>query len=312
MRWIFGLWVVVAAVGVVAEDRYASPVERYTISGTLEEQEAQLKENPLMKRFAEWRKELLKDPLLPRYHFFAPEGKLNDPNGLSFWNGKWHMFYQAYPPEHPKQHWGHAVSDDLIHWEDLPYAIYPGPEQASFSGSVWIEEDRAIAMYHGTKAGSMVAVSSDPLLINWEKLTGKPVIPLPKRDERVPYNVFDPFIWKQDKWYYAVTAGPKGRWQVRSMYLHRSKDLVKWKPMHEFLEGDRFGLSGDDGACPYFWPIGEDRHILLHFSHMSGGKYMLGTYDTKRQKFLVEDGQDFNFGAYGPSGLWLRCRAILY
>ena len=73
--------------------------------------------------------------------------------------------------------------------------------------------------------------------------------------------------------------------------------------MHPFLEGDRFGLSGDDGACPYFWPIGEDRHILLHFSHMSGGKYMLGTYDTKRQKFLVEDGQDFNFGAYGPSGL---------
>ena len=280
-----------------------SPIKQYTITGTLEEQEAQLKENPLMKQFAEWRKDLLKNPHVPRYHFFAPEGKLNDPNGLSFWNGKWHMFYQAYPPTYRVQHWGHAVSEDLINWRDLPYAIYPGPEHACFSGTVWVEKDRAIAMYHGTQVGSMVATSSDPLLINWEKVTGKAVIPMPKKGETLPYNVFDPCIWKQGDWYYGLTAGPKKGWQARSMYLHRSKDLAKWEPMHEFLEGDRFGLSGDDGACPYFWPIGKDKHIMLHFSHMSGPKYMLGTYDTKRQKFVITEGKDFNFGAWGPSGL---------
>ena len=280
-----------------------SPVERFTINGSLEEQEAQLAENPMLKVFGEWRKNLLKDPHVPRYHFFSPEGKLNDPNGLCFWNGKWHMFYQAYPPKHPKQHWGHAVSEDLIHWRDLPYAIYPGPERACFSGSVFVEQDRAIAMYHGTEVGSMVAVSSDPLLLNWEKVTGNAVIPLPKRGENVPYNVFDPCIWKQGDWYYGLTCGPKGGWQVRSMYLHRSKDLAEWEPLHEFLEGDRFGLSGDDGACPYFWPISKDKHILLHFSHMSGSKYMLGTYDTERQRFVITEGKDFNFGAWGPSGL---------
>jgi len=76
-----------------------SPIERFTITGTLEEQEAQLKDNPMLKRFAEWRKERLRDRHTPRYHFSSPECRLNDPNGLSFWNGKWHMFYQAFPPK---------------------------------------------------------------------------------------------------------------------------------------------------------------------------------------------------------------------
>ena len=120
------------------------------------------------------------DPHRPIYHYVNPEGRLNDPNGLCFWQGRWHLFYQAYPPEDTRQHWGHAVSDDLIHWRDLPLAIYPNPEDKCFSGSTLVEEDRVIAIYHGIAAGTMVAVSSDPLLLNWEKVTGKAVIPLPK------------------------------------------------------------------------------------------------------------------------------------
>ena len=285
----------------------ASPVPRFSFAETLEEQERQLANNPLLERFRKSRQEILKDRHHPLFHFTSPENRLNDPNGLSFWNGQWHMFYQGYPPEHPRQHWGHAVSNDLIHWRDLPYAIYPGPERASFSGSVFIEDGRAIAMYHGTEVGTMVATSSDPLLLNWKKVTGRAVIPYPPPGEPQPeYNIFDPCIWKHGDWYYALTAGPKGGLQFRSMYLHRSKDLATWEHLHEFLENDRFSLAGDDGACPYFWPIGtgDDRkHILLHFSHMSGGKYMLGDYDTQRDKFVVDNGGDFNFGAWGPCGL---------
>ncbi|VGO22694.1 glycoside hydrolase family 32 protein [Pontiella sulfatireligans] len=280
-----------------------SPVPRFTFADTLEEQEKQLADIPLLERFQQSRAKLLKDPQHPIYHFTSPEHNLNDPNGLSFWNGKWHMFYQGYPPEYPRQHWGHAISDDLIHWRDLPYAIYPGPERACFSGTVYVEEDRAIAMYHGTEVGTMVATSSDPLLLNWEKVTGQAVIPYPKEGEpELEFNIFDPCIWKKGDWYYALTAGPKGGTQFRSMYLHRSKDLAKWEHLHEFLENDRYGLQGDDGACPYFWPIG-DKHIMLHFSHMSGGKYMLGNYDTERDKFVVDGGGDFNFGSSIPSGL---------
>jgi beta-fructofuranosidase len=74
------------------------------------------------------------------------------------------MFYQGYPPEDKRQHWGHAISKDLIHWRDLPYAIYPSPERAVFSGATLVEDSRVIAMYHGTTLGNMVAVSNDPLL----------------------------------------------------------------------------------------------------------------------------------------------------
>ncbi len=134
---------------------YTSTVPQFTYPETLEEQEASLKTNPLLERFAESRRKLAADAHRPIYHYVNPEGRLNDPNGLSFWQGRWHLFYQAYPPEDPRQHWGHAVSDDLVRWRDLPYAIYPNPEYQCYSGSTLVEEDRVIAMYHGTRAGRM-------------------------------------------------------------------------------------------------------------------------------------------------------------
>jgi len=285
---------------------YASRVPKYTFADTLEQQQSQLKTNPLLLRFAESRRENLEDPHHPIYHYVAPENRMNDPNGLCFWKGRWHLFYQGYPPEDPRQHWGHAQSDDLIHWRDLPYAIYPDPERCCFSGATLVEEDRVIAMYHGTEAGNMVAVSSDPLLLNWEKVTGMPVISIKSPDgSPLPYRVFDPCIWKKDGMYYSLSAGtlpgPGGK-RIRADFLFRSKDLAKWEYLHPFVEDDRFTLVGDDGACPYFWPIG-DKHILLFFSHMSGGQYLLGDYDKQRDKLIATAGGTFNFGPSTPAGV---------
>lgn len=286
---------------------YESPVPKFTFGTTLSEQEAQLKDNALMKRFAESRKRQAKDRYRPLYHFVSPESTLNDPNGLCFWNGKWHLFYQGYPPEDRRQHWGHAVSDDLIHWRDLPYAIYPGPERAVFSGATWVEDDRVVAIYHGTAAGNMVAVSDDPLLLNWKKLTGGPVIPLKTNTGfSAPYSVFDPCIWKKGDVYYSLSGGrspmpPDGK-HFGTTSLFRSKDLVKWEYMHEFVEHDRFTRAGDDYACPYFVPIG-DRYIMPFFSHMSGGQYFLGDYDKDGDKFVATTHGKFNFGSVGPAGV---------
>jgi beta-fructofuranosidase len=286
---------------------YISPVPKFTFAETLAEQEEQLKTNPLMLRFAKSRQRLSSDPYRPIYHFISPESTLNDPNGLCYWKGNWHMFYQGYPPEDNRQHWGHAVSKDLIHWKDLPYAIYPSPERAVFSGATFVEDNRVIAMYHGTTVGNMVAVSDDPLLLNWEKLTGNAVISSQsKTGFPLPYRVFDPCIWKKNDVYYSLSGGrtPTGpaEKQVRANFLFRSKDLVNWEYLHEFTEGDRFTLVGDDGACPYFWPIG-NRYILPFFSHMSGGQYLLGDYDTLKNKLIVTNHGKFNFGAWGPSGV---------
>jgi beta-fructofuranosidase len=265
-------------------------------------QEAKLRSDPLLRRFAESRRKLAADPYRPLYHFVTPESTLNDPNGLCFWNGRWHLFYQAYPPENSNQHWGHTVSDDLIHWRDLPYAIKPGPENACFSGSTLVESNRVIAMYHGTGQGNMVAIASDPLLLDWEKLTGKAVItgvPCPDR-------LYDPCIWQKDGMYYSLSGGALPRFpsakSQRAEFLFRSADLKTWQYLHPFVEGDVFGYPGEDGACPYFWPIG-NRHILLSFSHIGGGSFLLGDYDTARDKFVATQGGRFNFGAVVPSGV---------
>lgn len=290
------------------EDRdYRSPIHQYTFPTTLEEQEKALRDNPLMRRLKESRESLSGDPYRPIYHFVNPEGNLNDPNGLAFWNGNWHLFYQAYPPEDPRQHWGHAVSKDLIHWRDLPLAIYPHPERASFSGSALVEDDRVIAMYHGTRAGNMVAVSEDPLLLNWEKVGGEAVIPLDDSTGfELPYAVYDPNIWKKGGVYYSISGGRAekgpGNKPVAEGYLFRSNDLAHWQYVHSFVEDDRFTLVGDDYACPYFWPIG-DRYIMPFYSHMSGGQYLLGDYDEARDKFIADSHGYFNFGPSTPSGV---------
>ncbi len=287
---------------------YTSKVPQFTFATTLEEQEEQLKTNPLVLRFKESRKKLAEDPHVPLYHFISPENRLNDPNGLCYWQGRWHMFYQGTPPEDPRQHWGHAVSEDLIHWRDLPYAIYPNPEERCFSGSTLVEDDRVIAMYHGLELGNMVATSSDPLLLNWDKVTkDRASIPIAQPNgEPWPYRIFDPCIWKKDGMYYALSGGQKtegpGGKSIRANWQFKSSDLANWEYMGPFVENDLYSLVGDDGACPYFWPIG-DQHMLLYFSHMSGGKYMIGDYEKERDKFVVTDGGDFNFGPYRPSGV---------
>ena len=188
----------------------------------------------------------------------------------------------------------------------MPLAIYPHPEEKVFSGATLVEEDHVIAMYHGTMVGNMVAVSSDPLLLNWEKVSGRPVVPIANPNgSPLPYQVFDPAIWNKGGVYYSLYGGqlpaPGGKY-VRANYLLRSKDLENWTYLHPFVEDDRYSLVGDDGACPYFWPIG-DKHILLPYSHMSGGKFLLGDYDKARDKFVATGGGDFNFGASRPGGV---------
>ena len=287
---------------------YTSKVPMYTFATTLEEQEEQLKTNPLLLRFHESRKKLSSDPYRPIYHYVNPEGPLNDPNGLCFWQGRWHLFYQAYPPEDPRQHWGHAISDDMIHWRDLPLAIYPNPEFQCYSGSALVEEDRVVVMYHGTRVGNMVATSSDPLLLNWEKVAGKAVVPMTPNSDDLPYIVYDPNIWKKDGTYYSLSGavthdGPGGK-QVFQSFLFRSQDLEHWEYMHEFVEGDRFTRIGDDSACPYFWPIGDgERWIMPFSSHISGTHYFVGDYDKDRDKFIPTNFGKFNFGATRPGGV---------
>ena len=282
---------------------HTSAVPQYTFADTLAEQEAQLQDNSLLQQFRTTRIARADDPFRPHYHFYNPHGRLNDPNGLCYWQDRWHLFYQAFPPEDPRPHWGHAISDDLVHWHDLPYALCPHPEHGCWSGASLVDGDRVLAHYYGHPYGNSTAISRDPLLLNWTKLPD--IIPVPET-EPAPYRVYDPCIWKKDGVYYSLSGGtqatgPGGRARCAN-YLFRSPDLVHWEYMHPFVEDDLFTPNGDDGACPYFWPIA-DQYMLLIFSHMRGGRYILGDYDTERDKLVATDFGLFNFGAAWPGGV---------
>ncbi|MFN0128600.1 MAG: GH32 C-terminal domain-containing protein [Verrucomicrobiales bacterium] len=285
---------VVATVAVVPHvrppDPFASPVPRQVFPETLAEQEEALKTDPQMQRFAASRKRLSADRYRPAYHFVSPESQLNDPNGLCFWQGRWHLFYQGYPPdEFPdpadlakrRQHWGHAVSEDLVHWRDLPYAIYPGVEKMCFSGSTVVEPHQVVAYYLGIQAGQMVAIAKDPLLLNWEKPGGRPV--------NSPSG--DSCIWKEGDTYFGLVGAT----------LVSSKNLTDWTSHGDFLEGNPFPL-GDASACPNFVPIG-DKHLYLSFSHTFGGQYLLGDYNRQSRKFKPYAHGRFNHGRVSPGGV---------
>jgi len=228
-------------------------------------------------------------PYRPAYHFCPPGGWLNDPNGTVFWRGQFHMFYQFCPDLYESgkwgMEWGHAVSDDLLHWRDLPIALSPEPgtcdAKGCWSGTSWVEDDRVIAHYHAHRGGNCFAVSSDELLLNWEKQPGAPAIPWD------PEKTYDPCIWKDGDTYFSISGRITGARHGHGgdqefggrdrAFLYKSRDLVQWDYAGIFYEGGEFTEPGEDCACPDFFPIG-GRHMLLFLSHNRGAQYYLGSY----------------------------------
>ena len=107
------------------------------------------------RKYEEASEKMIKKEERPDFHLSARTGWMNDPNGFSYYNGQYHMFYQYYPYETKwgPMHWGHAVSSDLLHWEYLPAALAPDDacdRDGCFSGSaVALPDGRHLLMYTG-------------------------------------------------------------------------------------------------------------------------------------------------------------------
>ncbi len=271
---------------------------------SLDEQLHAIEMDASVRRYRESRERLAEIyPYRPLYHFSSPENYMNDPNGLCQWQGRYHMFFQFRPTGVDRVHWGHTVSDDLIHWRDLPMALYPDVERDCFSGQTLVEPDRVIAIYHGTQAGNAIATASDPLLLNWAKHPNNPVIPGTNQGTGDGgYRVFDPCIWKEDDGYYSISGtfqdGDRGLDAVGVDHLFRSRDLAEWEYMGPLMEDAFFAEPGEDAAVPNFWPIGNGRHMLLLFSHKRAGRYYIGKYDPDTHRFKPESHGRMNYGPW--------------
>ncbi|MFC0472183.1 glycoside hydrolase family 32 protein [Halalkalibacter kiskunsagensis] len=230
----------------------------------------------------------------PQFHFSPERNWMNDPNGLVFYNGKYHMFYQynPYGNKWGNMSWGHAISKDLVHWEHLPVALRPDKLGMIFSGSAVVDKHNTSGLFK-EKPGGLVAIytsagetqqqslaySTDDG-VTWTKYEGNPVIPNPGiedfRDPKV--------IWyeKEKKWVMLLAAGDHVR-------LYSSKNLIDWEYMSKFDEGAHGGVW----ECPELFelPVNGDPNNTKWVLQVdlnpgavaggSGGQYFIGEFDGK-------------------------------
>lgn len=219
------------------------------------------------------RDSLAGDPHRPAYHFVAPANWLNDPNGLIQWQGQFHLFYQYNPagPFHGTIHWGHAVSDDLVHWRDLPVALTPEEgkfdQDGCWSGCALDNDGVPTFFYSGVFPQVVNIATSQDDLLTWDKFEGNPVIPGPPEDLHVASggDFRDPFVWRDgEAWSMLMGSREEGRSGL--VLLYRSADLINWTYEGVLLAGDVQQQDpfwpGTVWECPNLFPV-EDQDVLL-------------------------------------------------
>ena len=252
------------------------------------------------------------DWLKPIYHFTPVENWMNDPNGLCYFQGQYHLFFQHNP--HGDRwgdiHWGHAISDDLVHWNRLPIAFGPSVEVGEkhcYSGCAVIDGTIARIIYtsigegaRGPEKGAQqwMAISSDGLK-TWEKYSKNPLI-----EQGIHHNLSitywrDPFVWKgKDSFWYAVISGTLDG-NRGCILLYRSSDLLEWAFLQVLYQTVDYPLL----ECPNLIPMGDS--YLLIFSPVDQIHYHLGTISSDFIFQTVEhgilDGGSGRKGYYAPN-----------
>lgn len=217
----------------------------------------------------------------PLYHFLPVANWMNDPNGLIQWKGDYHLFYQYNPsgPFHGTIHWGHAVSRDLVHWQDWGIALAPTPggpdKDGCFSGCAVDNNGVPTLMYTGIRPEvQCIAVSHDGLK-TWEKPDANPVIAEPPTG-LAQTGFRDPFLWREgDVWYCVIGSGVKD--EGGTILLYRSPDLLQWEYVHRLCSGDQ-AETGTMWECPNFFPLGDKHVLLISPIPMQKSIFAVGTY----------------------------------
>lgn len=209
-----------------------------------------------------------------QYHYSVKDGWANDPNGLVFYKGTWHLFYQFFTDTRPgPKHWGHAVSKDLITWEDKPVAFYPDANGAMFSGSIVADEDNTSGLFSGENGGLVALITadgngqrikaaySDDEGSTWTKLdnivldwTEDPMHSVAFRDPKV-------FRW-ENKWFMVVAGGP--------LRIYSSDNLLDWTC--ESAYPDLYT------ECPDLYPVQASDGVLKWVLSRGGRFYKVGDF----------------------------------
>lgn len=215
---------------------------------------------------------------------------MNDPNGLIEWNGQTHLFYQYNPhgPFHGTIHWGHAVSRDRVHWQDLPIALTPtagGPDaEGCWSGCALDDRGTPTFLYTGVSPQTVCLATGSADLVAWDKPAANPVIdgpPAALRD-RCGGDFRDPFVWQDDRGWNLI-LGCRSEGEGGLVLRYRSPDLRTWAFAGTLLAGDANSFepvwTGTIWECPNFLDFG-DRQTLIVSAQSPANELMYAFYQT--------------------------------
>ncbi|MGB5847180.1 MAG: DUF4980 domain-containing protein, partial [Ignavibacteriaceae bacterium] len=252
---------------------------------------------------------LYNEPLRSQFHFSSKRGWINDPNGLVYYDGEYHLFYQHNPFgwDHSRNDynktWGHAVSSDILNWTELPGAVHPDHLGSIYSGSAVVDNNNSTGFQTGnekpivcvfTSAGGRTPWSIDKKFTQslsysndrgrtFSKYDGNPVL------ENLDYINRDPkVIWHK----------PSGQWVIvlhfdeRAMAFFTSKDLKKWEFQSEFETNALVD-------CPEFFqlPLDGNKNNKKWILYGGLGNYIIGEFNGK--EFVPETQEiQYSYGDY--------------
>ena len=253
----------------------------------------------------------------PQYHFTPERQWMNDPNGMVFYNGEYHLFYQYHPngTTWGPMHWGHAVSKDLVHWEHLPIGLVPDEHGTIFSGSAVVDWNDTSGFFEGKSGLVAIFTHADTYPDSnrprqrqslayskdngrtWIKYKGNPVL----QEESIT-DFRDPKVfWHREtnQWIMVLAAG-------QTVRIYTSKNLLSWEFASEFGEGH--GSHQGVWECPDLFELTVDgdsnqKKWVLFVSIGNDPKYEEGS---RTQYFIGDfDGKTF-FNDYKPeTTLWI-------
>ena len=249
----------------------------------------------------------------PKFHYTPEKGWINDPNGLVFDGEKYHLFAQHYPDDTKwgPMHWAHAVSDDLIHWQHLPIALYPDRLGMCFSGSACMKDGRLALMYtsHGEVECQSVAFTEDN--VEFVPYAGNPVIENPCLPDYRDPKLFP--LESSGKYGVAVAAGDH-------VEFFESTDLINWKKTGIFSDQARVtGIHECPDVFPLTAPDGSRVYAMIASMIVPEGgnrtQYVLGDFADGAFRltcpFENREWIDAGWDNYAPVTFWGTDRPIV-
>lgn len=243
-----------------------------------------------------------------KYHVMGETGWINDPNGFSYYQDYYHLFFQYYPhePIWGPMHWGHVRSKDLVHWEYLPIALTPGDQEdlnGCFSGSAIEYNNRLYLIYTGNiyddedhltfHQNVNIAYSEDG--IHFHKYEHNPVISCPPSDNT--HHFRDPKVMREDDHFKMIIGGQKedGRGHV---LIYQSYDLIQWEYLGEYKHASSIPKEGKMWECPDLFRLnGQDILLMSPQGIEEDGEkyrnYHQTGYIIKDQFIELDHGHDF-------------------